>query len=490
MDSVGVIIPAAGQGTRMGVGVHKQFLSLTGIPVLAHTLKIFQEAEGVKEIVVVGAAEDIAQIRELVRSFRFGKVSATPTGGRQRQESVLAGLQALSETIGTVVVHDGARPLLTLAELNRFLEEAAGSVATIMAVEVKDTIKRVDEAGWVRETLPRPELCAVQTPQLFQRHVLREAHLKARAAGVVATDDGALVEWLGQPVKVLPGSFENIKITTPEDLFLAERILEKRRAETAVARGVATGTSSTEVGPDAAASMGVLANQASGGEDKEIIRRSEREREIIQCNETEKEIIGRTESENEIVRREADFLLEPVGKRSEERGARTSSYRVGVGYDVHALVEGRPLVLGGVKVPYALGLLGHSDADVLVHAVTDALLGALALGDLGAHFPDTEEEYRGISSLVLLERVAGLMKERGYRLGNLDSILVAQKPKLAPYIPAMRANVARALAVAMECVSVKATTTERLGFAGREEGIAAQAMVHLEKTSLRKSGED
>lgn len=446
----------------MGVGVHKQFLPLAGIPVLAHTLKVFQEAEGIKEIVVVGAGEDIAQIWELVRRFRFSKVSGIPVGGRQRQESVLAGLKALSETIRTVVVHDGARPLLTLTELNRFLGKAAGSVAAIMAVRVKDTIKRVDGAGWVLETLPRSELCSVQTPQVFERQLLREAHLKARAAGFAATDDGALLEWLGQPVRVLPGSFENIKITTPEDLFLAERILERRRAETAAASGAAAGeeedpgvhrtagTSPSGYGQDPAARVGPCAQQVAPAEEK-----------------------------NRMIRQESDFLTEPAGKRSENYEARTPPFRVGVGYDVHALADGRSLVLGGVKVPYARGLLGHSDADVLVHAIMDALLGALALGDLGVHFPDTEEEYRGISSLVLLERVTGLIKERGYRVGNLDSIVVAQKPKLAPYIPAMRENIARTLAVAQDRVSVKATTTECLGFAGREEGIAAQAVVTL-----------
>lgn len=158
--------------------------------------------------------------------------------------------------------------------------------------------------------------------------------------------------------------------------------------------------------------------------------------------------------------------------------------RVGIGYDVHALVEGRPLILGGVEIPFERGLLGHSDADVLIHAIMDALLGALALGDIGAHFPDSDPQYKGISSLILLEHVAMLIKEKGYCLKNLDSIIVAQRPKLAPYIGVMQSNIAKALSVKESRVSVKATTTERLGFEGREEGISSQAVVCVKKLKL------
>ncbi|MDR3288903.1 MAG: 2-C-methyl-D-erythritol 2,4-cyclodiphosphate synthase [Peptococcaceae bacterium] len=153
--------------------------------------------------------------------------------------------------------------------------------------------------------------------------------------------------------------------------------------------------------------------------------------------------------------------------------------KVGIGYDVHALVENRALILGGVTIPYELGLQGHSDADVLTHAIMDALLGALALGDLGTHFPDSEEKYRNISSLFLLEQVAALVKGKGYKLGHLDSVIIAQRPILAPYIPAMREILARMLQAELSAVSVKATTTEKLGFEGRGEGISAQAIVSL-----------
>jgi 2-C-methyl-D-erythritol 2,4-cyclodiphosphate synthase len=175
-----------------------------------------------------------------------------------------------------------------------------------------------------------------------------------------------------------------------------------------------------------------------------------------------------------------DSVLEPRTSHLAPRERGCWVIKVGIGYDVHALVEGRPLILGGVEIPYDRGLLGHSDADVLIHAIMDSLLGALALGDIGAHFPDHDPRYRGISSLALLEQVMKLIQAQGYRIGNMDSIIVAERPKLAPFIPQMRVNLARVMNLEETRVSVKATTTERLGFAGREEGIAAQAIVSLE----------
>lgn len=153
--------------------------------------------------------------------------------------------------------------------------------------------------------------------------------------------------------------------------------------------------------------------------------------------------------------------------------------RVGIGYDVHKLVEGRKLIMGGVEIEHTLGLLGHSDADVLLHAIMDALLGAAALGDIGKHFPDTDDAYKGISSLKLLENVGSLLKNNGYGIGNIDSIIIAQKPKMAPHIESMRANIAGALQIDVARVSVKATTEEGLGFTGSQEGISSQAIASI-----------
>lgn len=152
-----------------------------------------------------------------------------------------------------------------------------------------------------------------------------------------------------------------------------------------------------------------------------------------------------------------------------------------MGYDVHRLTEDRDLILGGVKIPWEKGLLGHSDADVLIHAVMDALLGAAALGDIGKHFPDTDPAYKGISSILLLERVTKLLREKGYEIGNIDATIIAQKPKMAPHIAQMKENMSKAMGIDSSRLNIKATTEEGLGFTGREEGIASQAICLLEE---------
>jgi 2-C-methyl-D-erythritol 2,4-cyclodiphosphate synthase len=156
-------------------------------------------------------------------------------------------------------------------------------------------------------------------------------------------------------------------------------------------------------------------------------------------------------------------------------------FRIGQGFDVHQLVEGRPLIIGGVRIPYEKGLLGHSDADVLLHAVADACLGAIGAGDIGKHFPDTDDRYKDADSALLLKQVWELVKQQGYELANLDCTIIAQKPKMAPHIEQMKENIANLLEGELSQVNVKATTTEKLGFTGREEGIAAQAVVLLQK---------
>ena len=164
-----------------------------------------------------------------------------------------------------------------------------------------------------------------------------------------------------------------------------------------------------------------------------------------------------------------------------DKSMKMPQFRVGTGYDVHKLVPDRKLILCGVEVPYELGLLGHSDADVALHALSDALLGAAALGDIGKHFPDTDERFKGADSAKLLEHVVHLVEEKGWQVNNVDVTIIAQKPKLASYIPAMRARVAQVLKIDEDCVNVKATTTEKLGFTGRGEGIAAEAIASLVK---------
>lgn len=228
MARIGIVIPAAGQGKRMGAACNKLFLTLAGRPILVHTLALFEASSQVEEIVVVASQGDLTSIQALIQEYQFKKVSQVTLGGKERQESVYAGVKALNPAIQRVAVHDGARPLLTLEELNRFFTESEEYSAAIMAIPLKDTIKRVDEKGLVLETPPRESLRAVQTPQIFERELLETAHRQCAAEGFLGTDDASLIERLRKPVQILDGTLENIKITTPEDLWLAESILKKR----------------------------------------------------------------------------------------------------------------------------------------------------------------------------------------------------------------------------------------------------------------------
>jgi len=229
MAKIAAIIPAAGKGKRMGDQGNKLLLELAGIPILVYTIAIFEACPLISEIVIPTTSQDIPSVRKIVDANGFTKVKNIVEGGSERQESVARALAALSGSSDKVVVHDGARPLLTLPELEAFLTEALDCQAAVMAVPLKDTVKIVDEQGWVIQTPPRESLRAVQTPQFFDRRLLEKVHKLAEAEGYFATDDAALMEWQGYPVKIIPGSYENLKITTPEDLLLAETILQKRK---------------------------------------------------------------------------------------------------------------------------------------------------------------------------------------------------------------------------------------------------------------------
>jgi len=401
------IVVAAGRGSRMGADVPKQFLKLAGKPMLLYALELFESMPEIGEIVLVTGEDEIERCEALCAAHGLRKVRRVAAGGTERQQSVHRGLAAASGE--WVLVHDAARPLVTAEAVRRCIAAAEASGAAALAVPVKDTIKIVDKGGRITATPERRTLRAVQTPQAFRRELLLACHERAARDGFAATDDAMVVERYGHPVATAEGEYSNIKITTPEDLALAEWLLRTGRRE------------------DADAPAGAAAG----------------------------------------------------GAFSEGAG---SMIRIGQGFDVHAFAEGRPLVVGGVRIPHERGLLGHSDADVLLHAIADAVLGALGLGDIGKHFPDTDPAYKDADSAKLLEHVWSLAKERGWRLGNVDATIIAQRPKMAPHIPRMVETIARVLeADEPSQVNVKATTTERLGFTGREEGIAAQAVVCLVK---------
>lgn len=388
------IVVAGGTGERLGREGGKQLARVAGRPVLAHTLDAFITCDRVDAIVVVVHPERVDEYRrEAVTLLGSAKIVAVVPGGDTRTASVGAGLEAVPAGSGIILVHDGARPLVTpdlvaaaIAELEREPEYAG----VVVGHPSYDTLKTVAPDREVLSTPDRAAIWAAQTPQVFRADALREAYRRAEAEGWAGTDDASLVEHAGGRVRMCAGPRDNMKVTVPEDLPIVDRVLRARRGESFV-----------------------------------------------------------------------------------------DDIRVGMGYDVHAFAEGRPLVLGGVTIPHSKGLVGHSDADVLVHALIDAILGAMREGDIGKLFPDSDPAYAGISSIELLQRVAALMRERGFELLDADMVLILEHPKIAPHREAMRECVASALGADVTSVGVKATTTERLGFTGREEGVAAQAVVLL-----------
>lgn len=395
---VTAVIVGAGRGNRMNSSINKVLMLLGGRPVLLHSVESFSKCPLVTNLVVVAAADEVSYVKKILTQMPGIKPWQVIAGGSERQYSIRNALEVLPQSTKLVLVHDGARPLVTQRCISSVIESAFQYKTAVAAVPVKDTIKTVNDGGIITGTLNRDTLWSIQTPQGFDFELLQQAYEQATVDNYLGTDDASLVERLGAVVHIVSGDYENIKVTTPEDLIVAEALLQEKNS---------------------------ISNTKKGEEPNMI--------------------------------------------------------RFGMGYDVHKLVERRKLILGGVEIPYSYGLDGHSDADVLLHSIKDALLGAAALGDIGKHFPDTDMRYKGVSSIFLLERVREIIKEHGYVVNNIDATIVAEKPKLAPYISEMNQRIAAALQVEIGQVNVKATTTEGLGFAGQGAGIAAYAVASIIK---------
>ena len=374
-DCVALIV-ASGRGQRFGAEQPKQYQQLAGRPVLRHCLERFRSHPRVGGVRAVIHPED----RELYDAAARGLELLEPAeGGATRQESVRLGLESLCATSpDLVLIHDGVRPLIDAALIDRVLDGLAEHAAVLPALPVTDTLKRVGADG-VRGTVERQGLYRAQTPQGFVYDRILAAH--RRFAGAELTDDTAVAEALGLTVAVVAGDEANLKITDSGDLARAERLL--------------------------------------GG------------------------------------------ALQP---------------RTGLGFDVHRLVPGEGLVLLGVRLPEPLRLIGHSDADVGLHALTDALLGTLGAGDIGSHFPPSDARWAGADSTLFLGHARQLIHAAGGRIDHVDVTLICERPKISPHRAAMVSRIAELLALPPARVSIKATTTERLGFLGRGEGIAAQAV--------------
>jgi len=374
---VSAILAAGGRGSRFGAPTPKQLLALGGRPILARSVDALASCDLVTELVVALPSELLTVPPEYLT--RCAKPLHLVEGGARRRDSVANAFALVAGRADIVVIHDAARPLVSAELIERTVDAAVRSGAAIAALRAHDTVKQVNAARQVVATLPREQIYLAQTPQAFRTAVLQDA----LALQGDATDEAALAERAGHRVEVVDGEVRNIKITTPDDLSVAERLL---------------------------------------------------------------------------------------------RGSPVTTLRIGNGYDLHRLVAGRRLVLGGVHIPFDRGLDGHSDADAVCHAVTDAVLGACGAGDIGRHFPDTDPAWKDADSVTLLERAAALVGEQGFDIVNIDVVVIAQAPKLLPHVPAMIARVSEALRIDAAQVSIKGKTNEGVDSMGAGASIAVHAV--------------
>jgi 2-C-methyl-D-erythritol 4-phosphate cytidylyltransferase / 2-C-methyl-D-erythritol 2,4-cyclodiphosphate synthase len=396
---VWAIVPAAGRGQRFtasapGLGA-KQYAPLLGATVLEWSLRALLAEPRVHAVVVALAADD-AHWRGVAAKLQSPKLRTT-IGGVNRQDTVANGLDALAAEAAAddwVLVHDAARPCLNATDLGALLDAvgagagrpagAAASAGAVLAAPIVDTVKR--ELGDHVATVDRQGLWRALTPQVFAFAELRHALKEATLAGIAVTDEAQAVERLGLRPTLVQGSPFNVKVTRPEDLIVAARVLKM-----------------TEDTP----------------------------------------------------------------------------MRIGQGFDVHAFGAGDHVVLGGVRIAHPKGVVAHSDGDVVIHALCDAVLGAMGDGDIGQHFPDSDPRYRGADSRVFLRAVAKRMQAAGLKLINADVTVLAEAPRISAHRVAMAANLSADLGVPAQLINIKATTTEHLGFIGRGEGLAALASVLL-----------
>ncbi|MBK1697852.1 bifunctional 2-C-methyl-D-erythritol 4-phosphate cytidylyltransferase/2-C-methyl-D-erythritol 2,4-cyclodiphosphate synthase [Rhodovibrio salinarum] len=383
MSQTIALVVAAGRGSRLGADRPKQYLNLAGAPILRHTLRALAAHPGIDGVRAVIHPDD----GEAYANAASGLNLMAPVhGGASRQQSVLNGLESLVDAGPTrVLIHDGARPFVEAATIDRVLQALETHAGAIPAIAVSDTLKRTAADGTIAETVPRAGLWRAQTPQGFRYADILTAH-RAAQGEADASDDAAVLERTGQTVALVQGSPENVKVTTQDDLTRAERWL-----------------------------------------------------------------------------------------------AGAMETRVGQGFDVHRFADTPgPVMLCGLPIDHDVGLAGHSDADVGLHVVVDALLGALGEGDIGHHFPPSDPTWKGADSAQFVTHALEIARTRGARLVHVDVTLICERPKVGPHRDAMAARIADLLELPTARVSVKATTTEGLGFTGRREGIAAQAAVTVQ----------
>ena len=377
MDSLNAsaVIVAGGTGSRMGRP--KQLLPVGGVPVVVRSILAFKACPCVHEIIVVTPPENREIIAKFAPTVRFADPGAT------RLASVQNGVACVCAQADVVAVHDGARPLVQRADIQTALQTAFEKGAAVLAVPVKDTVKE-GENGHVVRTLERSKLWAAQTPQCYQRALLVQA-LEKFGAQQDATDESQLVEKLGVQVQIVPSSYTNFKITTPEDLLFAEALVNEN-----------------------------------------------------------------------------------------------SYMRTGFGFDLHRLEPGRKFIVGGVEIPHDKGFLGHSDGDLVLHALCDAILGALCAGEIGILFPPTDPTIKGIDSKKIAKRVLQIVREKNAQLVHLDATLITQEPKIKPHYDVVRQSLADIFEMPLEQISFKSKSHEHVGEIGRGEAAMCHAVASVE----------
>ena len=388
---VAALIVAAGRGERAGQAAEgpKQYRRIGARAVLAHTLEAFSRHPLVHDLAVVIHPDDTELFRAAVDADKHSRILIVH-GGPTRQASTRLGLLALRATDpGCVLIHDGVRPFVDAGLIERVVGGVSEGMGVLPALPVSETLKRGGADGLVVGTVDRNALFSAQTPQGFPFKVILDAHERASQAGRSDfTDDAAIAEWAGLPVRIVEGSADNVKLTWARDIALADERLSRGNA----------------VFPD---------------------------------------------------------------------------IRVGNGYDVHSFEAGDHVTLCGVKIPHDRRLSGHSDADVGLHALTDALLATCGAGDIGTHFPPSDPQWKGAASRLFVEHAVSVVRSKHGRIANADVTLICERPKIGPYREKMVSAMAEMLRIASDRISVKATTNEKLGFIGREEGIAAIATVSV-----------
>jgi 2-C-methyl-D-erythritol 4-phosphate cytidylyltransferase/2-C-methyl-D-erythritol 2,4-cyclodiphosphate synthase len=378
---VAAIIVAAGSSSRYGGNIPKQYEILGGKSLLLYSVEVLLTHPTVSRVLLVINQEHHAFVAALKLSSRVEIV----IGGASRQQSVNNGLKALQDKHPhAVLIHDAARPFITAQTIDALLVALETSEGAIPASPVADTLKKNTPAQTIEKTVERHHLWAAQTPQAFNYAKIFQAHSEFSA--IEATDDAQLVELAGFSVALVPHSRHNFKITTQEDMQMAEALIAQTKPR---------------------------------------------------------------------------------------------QQRIGQGVDVHAFTEGDFVTLCGVKIPHTHALKGHSDADVALHALTDALLGTIGAGDIGVHFPPSDDQWKNADSLIFLRHAVKLLHAKGAEINNIDVTILCERPKILPHRAAMVAVLMKELGLSEDQVSVKATTTEKLGFLGREEGIAAMAVVSV-----------